>query len=347
MSNAVQLSPQQKFAVLKQEFNAREALQQFSLALGYDHDDQHGKEEAMRYINSVLMEIEKGIGDKMKDLTGFTPRSIIRCAIDAAQMRLMIDGRQHAHIVVEMGKPVLRVGFRGYIAKVTEAYPDADIQPHLIWNGDKVQIKQVDGFDHYQIERGSAFMEPTPDNLQGVLVVMSYTKGGRQFQHVETVPASEIKRIRGKAKFDGVWKEWFGEKAKAAAIKRATKTVFAGITGLQNLVDYDNKHNFEPLKVADSPKAGSIIDNLNATVCTQVTTEADTQIVEQEESFTEDQAKSLATEIRSALHKCKSNEDIVAFDSEYEVDLKNLRSFSEIAADFIESERKKTIESFS
>lgn len=246
-------------------FRQAETVNKITMALGFRSDDQNGKQKAYSFIASVLAEIDKSTLDDKKDLTTCEPNSLVQCAIDAAQMEIAIDARQHGHIVKEQGRAVLRIGFRGYISKITEHYPDADVIAELVWEGDVVTIKTEDGFDHYSHEKKSPW-EGNPDKLVGAYAVVAYTKGGRRFQHVTTVPNADIKKIRGKAKFDGVWKEWFGEKVKVACVKRAAKMPFAAVTGLQQLIRYDNAKNFQPLKALDAPKAGSIVDNLNATI---------------------------------------------------------------------------------
>lgn len=261
MSNAVIVK--QRMDNVGMVFRQSETVNKITMALGFRSDDTNGKQKAYSFIASVLAEIEKSTLDDKKDLTTCEPMSLVQCAIDAAQMEIAIDARQHGHIVKELGRAVLRVGFRGYVSKITEHYPDADITAELVWEGDVLEIKSEDGFDHYMHERNSPW-QGDPAKLVGAYVVMSYTKGERKFQHVTTMSNDDVKRIRGKAKFDGVWKEWFTEKVKVAAVKRASKITFAGVTGLQQLIRYDNAKNFQPLKALDAPKAGSIVDNINA-----------------------------------------------------------------------------------
>lgn len=251
-------------------FRQKEVVNKMTMALGFRSDDDAGRQEAFKYIASVLAEIQKSSTDEKKDLTQCDPQSLVQCAIDAAQLKLAIDGRQHAHLVKSFVKgrgavAELRVGVRGFVSKITEHYPDADISATLVFEGDELAITKEDGIDHYTLKKADVF-ESKPEKLKGVLVVMSFTKGDKRFQHCEVVNAAEIGKIRKKAKFDGVWAEWFGEKAKVAAVKRATKFVFAGLTGLQELIRYDNAKNFQLMRNEDAPKPGSIVGNLNASL---------------------------------------------------------------------------------
>lgn len=255
MSNALQ--------VIETKFKSRESVNQLTMALGFRADDDNGRNKAFSYISSVLAEISKTAGDPYRDLTVCEPQSLVQCAIDAARFELAIDARQLAHIVKFGNKAQLLIGFRGYVSKITQHYPDANITAELIWQGDTLEINSKDGFDHYTLDRTSGTFHDDMTKLQGVMVVMSYTKGGRQYQHITTVSAKEIGKIKGVAKTQKVWDTWFTEKAKVAAIKRACKTVFAGVTGLQEMVRYDNATHFSPLKQVDAPKAGSIVDNIN------------------------------------------------------------------------------------
>ena len=249
------------------------------MALGYNADDEAGKKEAFKYAASVLAEVEKTAGDDKKDLTVCVPHSIAQTMIDAARFRVMIDARQHAHIVKYGKNATLQIGYRGYIAKLKEHYPDADFTVEPIFEGDKFSVSDDNGYQSYKMEKASPFGD-NPEKMVGVFCCISYTNGDRKIQKITTMSKNEIGKVRKAAKQDFIWAQWFLEKAKVAVIKRACKVHFAAITGLQELIRYDNEHNFQIEKPEQEVKPGGIIDNLNKTIL------AEADVIDQEPSPT-------------------------------------------------------------
>jgi len=238
------------------------------LALGYnDPKNPEGKNDARRYCASVLAEIEKTAGDKNKDLTQCRPDSVVQCMIDAAQFKIMIDGRQHAHIVKYGNRATLQIGYRAYLAKIKEIYPDADFTIEPIYQGDDLQVWHDENGSNYSLKKKSVFGN-SDENLQGVLFAVKYTENGRLISKVVPVDKSRIDRARGAAKQDYIWKSDYIEKAKAAAIKNACKHLFASLTLVEKLVTYDNAENYDIEKPAVSEKQESVLDNLNAQIKT-------------------------------------------------------------------------------
>lgn len=256
MSNALQ--------VIDQTLKSKAVIGRLTMSLGYNAGDDKGKQEAFKYAATVLAEVEKTAGDPKRDLTGCNPQSIAQAMVDAAKFRMFIDGRQHAHLVKYGNSATLQIGYRGYIAKIKEHYPDADFTVENIFEGDDLQIWDDNGIQNYKLTKKSAFNDDLT-KFKGVLVVISYTNGKGKVQKVSAIPKSEIDKFRKAAKQDFVWNSWYLEKAKAAAIKRACKVHFAAIQGLQDMISYDNQRHFQLEKPEDAPeaKSGGIIENLN------------------------------------------------------------------------------------
>lgn len=234
------------------------------LAMALGLDPKKDNAEVTKYCASVLAEIEKSTHDSKnthdlkKDLTGCAPDSIVQCMIDAARFGLMIDGRQHAHIIKYGCLAQMQIGYRGYMYLIKKKYPDADFTVAPIYDGDDLVIKEENGAQLYTLERKNP-MQDSEELLQGVLVAVSYTdpSSGRLIQKVTPVPRSRIDRARSTARHDGIWQKDFIEKAKAAAIKNACKHMFATVTALQDAIAYDNEMNsdvieHEPAKVLDN-----------------------------------------------------------------------------------------------
>lgn len=266
MSNAL--------TVISETLRAPETTGRLMLALGYnDPKDPQALNDAKRYAASVLAEVEKTAGDSKKDLTVCRPQSIVQAMVDAAQFRLMIDGRQLAHLVKYGSNATFMPGFRGYLFKIKEAYPDADFVVEPVYQGDELRIWEADGVQHYELKKNSVFNDG-PDKFQGILFAVTYTDQGRLVRKVQAVPKARIDRARGAAKQDFIWKSDYIEKAKAAAIKAACKVMFASIQGLQEMLAYDNRKHYDIEKPIDDIRPGSIVDNLNKTL--------DPEIIDQE-----------------------------------------------------------------
>jgi phage RecT family recombinase len=250
--------------IIEEEIRAPETIGKLMLALGHDDPkDAHAKNDAKRYASSVVAELQKmALDEKKRVILQCTPQSIVQTMVDAAKFRLMIDGRQHAHIVKYGNDATLQIGYRGYIAKIAEHYDNADINVFPVYKGDVLTITGGDGFDRYTHDRAKPFNDDQKD-FEGVVAVLYYTKGDQKFQKIITMSAAEIGKIRKAAKQDFVWSAWFIEKAKAAAIKRICKVQFASISLLQEMIEYDNRKHFDIEKPIEDVKAGSIIDNLN------------------------------------------------------------------------------------
>jgi recombinational DNA repair protein RecT len=249
--------------IIEQRLTSQEVTNRLTTALGLKAGDENAQQEAFRYASSVLAEIRKTAGDPKRDLTVCSPDSICQAMIDAAQFKIAIDGRQQAHIVKFGNTAQLQIGFRGYIAKIAEKYQDADFTAEAIFEGDTLAMSDDGGFQSYKLTRKDVFASGW-DKLQGVLVRISYSKGGERFQKITAVSKSDLDKIRKVAKTDYIWAQWPIEKAKAAAIKRASKIQFADVMGLQELARYDNELNYDLSKQEAAPVRKSIVDNINA-----------------------------------------------------------------------------------
>lgn len=243
---------------LENKIVSPEVLGQLSAVIG-------GDDKAKLFAGSVLAEVKRTAGDPKKDLTGCSPDSIIQSMMDAANFGLAIDGRKHAHLVKYNNAVQLQIGYAGYVAKLTEAYPDADITTNVIFEGDQLDIDEKNGYQSYTFKRKNA-LENDPVKIIGAFAVISYTKGGEKIQKVTTMARAEINLIRSKAKQDFVWKEWFVEKTKIAVLRRACKLPFQSIMGLQKLLDYDNRNFDLEQKKLPRPQTDNIIDNINMAI---------------------------------------------------------------------------------
>ncbi len=229
--------------VIESHLRTKQFTQRLTLALGFTSGDEKGKSEAFKYISSVLAEIQKTAGDSKKDLTRCSPDSIVRAVVDAASFRMPIDGRQLAYLVKYGNVASFQPGYKGYLYKVAEMYRDVDFTAEPVFEGDELKLNDTAGFQTYTHVRSDPFQQDQT-KLRGIIACLSYSGEGGRHSKVVTLPHDEIKRIRGVAKQDSIWKAWFFEKAKGAALKRLCKIHFTTAQGLQELIKYDNEQHY-------------------------------------------------------------------------------------------------------
>jgi len=201
------------------------------LELGANHN---------KYVMSVLNEIKKSANDDKKSLVNCTPDSIISAIKQACDLQLEIDGRQHCHLVKYGNNVNLQVGYRGFIYAIKRAYSDANIDCKLVYKDDVFVVKSEGDTTTYSLEVKNTFSRSAAEIVGGYCYI-SYTIGGRLVSFCETMSLAEINKIKGKAKQDFIWKEWFEEKAKVAIIRRACKIHFSGIQQIEQLAEFDNQ----------------------------------------------------------------------------------------------------------
>jgi phage RecT family recombinase len=214
--------------------------------------------DANKYIKSVLLEIVKSKSDPDKDLSKCTPSSIFTAVKQAVDLGLEVDARQHCHLVKHGNSAMLRIGYRGYIHKIKEHYPDANFVVGLVRSGDTFSINKTDENDSFTHKEANPF-DSSLNNIIGGYCYITYTLGGRKISRITTMSKSEIDKIKDVAKMKAIWNTWFEEKARVAIIRRACKLIFAGLT--QKLDEFNNdefdlnKPKQEPIIINDLPPA--------------------------------------------------------------------------------------------
>ncbi len=275
-----------QLAVIKQELTSTETSKEMAVAMGVNPGDESAMNKVAKYAYGVFSTIQASVGTK-QDLSGCNPQSIKATMIEAANRGVYIDGRQHAHLVKYGNNCTFQMGYRGYLAKIKEFYPDADFVVEPVYSGDEVKIWNENGQQNYTHKKAGAFRSGEKDFI-GILFAVTYTDNGRLIQRVTDVAKERIDRAKGAAKQKYVWSSDYVEKAKAAAIKNACKQLFASIQGLQDIVDYDNRNNYDPNQAieAATPVRKTILDNINENVSqgdTEPAQAAQGELVEEEQ----------------------------------------------------------------
>lgn len=234
---------------IQQEFKKDDVKNRLAIALGYKNykDNEKAQARTKQVISSVLTQIKKS-----NDLMSCNVESIIDCVVDATRFNLVIDGRQHAHLIPFKGKCTFQVGYRGLISKIVESYKDVDFCYGFVYESDEFEVFEKNSYTHYKHKKADAFNR-NKNQLKGVYVAISYDVGGERTQKVETLNKDEIEQIKSNSKTDKFWGPWFNEKAKVACLKRACKIHFTKAQGLQEIIEYDNQ-NYKDMKEDPKPE---------------------------------------------------------------------------------------------
>lgn len=161
-----------------------------------------------------------------------------------------VDKRQLAYVIKYGNTIQYHIGYKGFISRIKEIYPTAQVKAELVYVGDVFTVEKVDGQARYVHKVANPFAKK--ENIVGAYAYIQYVENGRGYSFIETMGTDEINKIRGKAKTAMVWNEWYGEMAKKAVIRRLCKTLFIGNPKIAVLEEEDNK-NFkvqqEPIHV--------------------------------------------------------------------------------------------------
>ena len=198
------------------------------------------------YIEGAINYIKKTADDKKRSVVDCTYSSIVSAIETSAKLQIPIDDRKLGYFEGKFDKSVgkkicqIGIGYQAYFYKLTQTLDDFDGEAFVVYEGDELTTEDKDGFHSYTLKKGDIFSS-CAEKVKGVVVRLTYTRGGCKRQKLGFVGIDEIMKIRSKAKYKGIWDEWFSEKAKAAATRRACKGLFDIAIGLQDLMDHDNK----------------------------------------------------------------------------------------------------------
>ena len=267
----------------------------------------HDRESA--YLIGAIAYIEKTAPNPKKSVSDCHYPSIVQAIINSMELKIPIDNRNLAHLESKydknLGKKVckLGIGYRAYFYKLSQTLNDFDGEAFCVYEGDEITTEDINGFHSYKLNKKDLFVSGI-DKIKGVIVRLSYTINGENRQKLGIIGIDEILKIKSKAKTQMIWNEWFDEKAKAAAIRRACKGLFDISQGLQELVEYDNK-DFN----LDKQKEINIMETIDNAISSKI-------------YITEDQVN----EIRSAIYENESDEDMI-------LDFIGAKAIEEIKAD--------------
>lgn len=205
-------------------------------ATGLNQQELQSKLISFAYATKTMLDNAK------IPLGNLDPQSIREAFKASLDTGIPVDKRQLAYIVKYGNKIEYQIGFKGFISRIKEIYPTANIKAELVYAGDVFTVEKVDGRAKYTHKVANPFA--SIKDMTGVYAYIQYTDKGKEYSFIETMGKDEVLKIKGKAKTAYVWNEWFGEMAKKAVIRRLCKTLFIGDPKIAIMEDLDNK-NFD------------------------------------------------------------------------------------------------------
>lgn len=219
------------------------------------------KDQAVKFAQSVYRMVadSEPTGRDERALYHCDPVSIVNAAVTAASIGLPVDGRQLCYLIRRKNKVKLSIGYKGYVYKITEHNPTANIQVALVFPGDKFSSKRKNGVAEYtHIIKADNEFRSDYEKITGAYCYISYFIGKRFYADLEKVPLIELEQMRKKATTDNVWREWFGEQAKKSAARRASKLGFTQATAKLDAIDNLDYDLDRPVGIGhNSSRAGS------------------------------------------------------------------------------------------
>jgi recombination protein RecT len=215
---------------LKEFLQGETAVEQFKSYLGAD------EAKIRKFSTSVMIQV---MGNEQ--LKKCSNESILTACIDAINLGLAVDNRNLAYLVPYGGKAQLQIGYKGYVYKVREAYPDADFKVGLVYEGDQFgEIETVNGIDTFKHVVANPF-ENDMKKLQGAYCYITYFQNGERKGRLTILNIEEIKQLKSISK-GNFWAKWERAMIEKSVTRKACKLNF---TGLVDAIDeYDNS-NFE------------------------------------------------------------------------------------------------------
>lgn len=212
---------------IKEFLNGDLATSQLKTYLGGD------EQKIKKFSTSVLIQV---MGNEY--LQKCSNESILTACIDAINLGLAVDNRNLAYLVPYKDKAQLQIGYKGYVYKVREKYPDADFKVGLVYEADTFgDIETINGIDSYKHIVGDAFQNDIK-KLRGAYCYITYMQNGERKGRLTILNIEEIKQLKEISKSDKFWGKWERAMIEKSVTRKACKLNFAGL--VDALDEFDN-----------------------------------------------------------------------------------------------------------
>lgn len=196
------------------------------------------------YATKQMLEASK------QPIGNIDPMSIKEAFKNMLDTGIPVDKRQLAYVVKYGNGIQYQLGYKGFIHRIKEIFPNSVVKAELVYQGDNFKVTKIDGQAKFVHEVKNPFA--AKKEIAGAYAYIEYVENGKLTSFIETMNVTEIKQIKGCAKTAKVWDAWYGEMAKKAVIRRLCKTLFVGNPILQKLEEVDNNNyefKTEPVKI--------------------------------------------------------------------------------------------------
>jgi recombinational DNA repair protein RecT len=230
-------------AIIEKEIKGYDASSMIANSLGKPITDPM----VMKFINGALMYIQSKIGQK-GDVSGCTKQSIVDSLINAATVKLPVDNKHYACLIPYKDICTFQPEWRGYLAKVKEADPSAEVSAVLVFKGDKFSYSRK----NEQITYEHIINDPFEDNPKNITGAYCYIKTD-SWSDIEVMSRDELDAVRAtsKAGYAFMWEAWTNEQYRKTIIRRGLKRKFT--TAVAGLDALDNRH-YNTIAEKESPK---------------------------------------------------------------------------------------------
>lgn len=213
------------------------------------------------------------------------PNAVCACVMVAGQLGLEIGSEiGHAYMFVDKNGPVLRIGYKGYIAMALRNPSISHIDVQAVYEGDAFEV--VLGSTPKIIHRPNMTAPKTDAKLTHTYAVVHFKDCEPM---VEWMTRAEIEKAKAVAKSGAVWGQWYGEQARKTVIRRMCKRLqFSDQANLANIAD-ESQLDTDTLRTIVGESVAAAIGELPELAIEQSKTEsvlARMQQVNQREAIT-------------------------------------------------------------
>lgn len=196
---------------------------------------QFPKKYVDRYIN--YLEILKNEKNKSGYLANSwfakeSDENLIAIFKKLASKELYIDGDKIL-LRHKGGKLIVLIGYQIYKNELLRKYPKAIIDLQIVRKDDEFHFKKENSKIFYTHNIKSAFSET---EIIGAYCVIKCCRG----EFLTIMSRDELDKIRSKASFDDIWREWLKQMCLKSILRRACKWHFYDITSHLDVLDNDS-----------------------------------------------------------------------------------------------------------
>lgn len=193
---------------------------------------------------------------KDKTLAQADASKVCACVMVAGQLGLEIGAEQgHAYMFVDKNGPVLRIGYKGYIALALRNPSISHIDVQAVYEGDHFEV--VLGSAPKVIHRPNMNAPKVDAKITHVYAVVHFKDCEPM---VEWMTRNEVEKAKAVARASPVWNQWYGEQARKTVIRRMCKRLqFSPQISMAQAVDESTIDN-DTLRTVLPEQAANVVD---------------------------------------------------------------------------------------